>query len=455
MKYLIIVFLPWQSINADTIVMKKIPGGTFTMGSNRLKGSPTQRTDAPEHQVILSPYWMSETEITNTQYAEFLNAAYESGLIRIVTGGRGPDDGKRIIQGTPASTYNGKKLYTLDGTRVLKDHDNADRDNNPFTGDVEPENPLNISYIDFDSKNEIFYVKDPHNSSHCNWLDICNYYDYGTVPRRPTGSRLNDFDDWAGAGANISNELKGWTFSNPSVAQNLPTQIEVSNWPVTFIGWWGAQAFADFYGLRLPTEAQWEFAAKGGENFIWAVHDGQDRTDANWNKLGMGTVATGHVRNAMSGKPNPFGLYNLGGNAWEWIADNYVKSYDTHSAENPLVEVVGSTTRCWRGGSWNYHEASLQSSIRFSDDETHGNDHFGFRVVAPCVKILSFMFGDEHNEVSWASINNEVYGVEYSLDLIDWDEISEVEATGITTIYSDVDKSRLSSPQGFYRIKIK
>ncbi len=456
---LAVALFPWPGMNAeaipDSIAMKKIPGGTFIMGSSSLTGSPAQRTDAPEHQVTLSPYWMGETEVTNMQYTEFLNAAYAAGLIRIVTGGRGPDEGKRIVQGTPISTYNGRTLHTLDGTRVLKDHDNADRDNNPFTGDVEPENPLNISYIEFDSENGIFYVKDPHDPTDCHWLDICNYYDYGTIPRRPTGSRRNDFDDWAGAGENFSNELEGWTVNNPSAAQNLPTRAEVSNWPVTFIRWWGAHAFAEFYGLRLPTEAQWEFAAKGGADFTWAVHDGRDREDANWNRLGRGTAATGHVRAAVSGRPNPFGLYNLGGNAWEWIADHYVESYDIRPAENPLEEVTGSTTRCWRGGSWNYHEATLQSSIRFSDEETHGNDHFGFRVVAPFVEILSFMSGDGHNEVSWHSMNREVYGVEYSSDLTHWDEISEVEATGLTAVYSDIDRTRSSSSRGFYRIRIK
>ncbi len=119
------------------------------------------------------------------------------------------------------------------------------------------------------------------------------------------------------------------------------------------------------------------------------------------------------------------------------------------------MEVIGSTTRCWRGGSWNYHEATLQSSIRFSDEETHGNDHFGFRVVAPFVEILSFMSGDGHNEVFWHSMNREVYGVEYSSDLTHWDEISEVEATGLTAVYSDIDRTRSSSSRGFYRIRIK
>jgi len=103
--------------------------------------------------------------------------------------------------------------------------------------------------------------------------------------------------------------------------------------------------------------------------------------DANWNTLGMGTVALGHVRPAISGTANPYGLYNLAGNSWEWIADNYVAPYDTDAVTDPFIEVSGSTTRCWRGGSWNYHQATLQSSIRFYDEEDRGNDHFGFRIV--------------------------------------------------------------------------
>jgi formylglycine-generating enzyme required for sulfatase activity len=364
-----------------SIVMKNITGGTFTMGSNSLLGSPAQQAAAPEHQVNLSPYSISEAEITNAQYVEFLNAAFTDGLIEVVTGTMGPDNGKKIIQGTSSSAYSGKVLYTLDGIRVLKDHDNADGDGDSFTGDVEPENPLNISYIGFNTSTNTFYVKNPYDVNDFHWLNICDYQDYGTTPMQPTGPILNDFDDWSGSGQNLSDELLNWTETNPSAATNLPTQSEVANWPVTFIRWWGAQAFAEYYNMSLPTEAQWEFAAKAGQNFTWATYNGTDTGDANWNTLGIGTVALGHVRAAISGTANPFGLYNLAGNSWEWIADNYVEPYDTNFVTDPLIEEAGSTTRCWRGGSWNYHEATVQSSIRFFDDENRGNDHFGFRIA--------------------------------------------------------------------------
>lgn len=350
------------------------------MGSNSLAGSPTQQAAAPEHQVTVSPFSMSEAEITNAQYVEFLNAALSDGLIQVVTGTMGPDNGKTLIQGTATSSYNGKTLYNLDGTRVMKDHDDGDGDGNPFTGVIEPENPLNIAYIGYNTNNSQFYVKNPHDTSDFHWQNLCDYYDYGATQGTWDNTLKNDFNDWAGAGQNLSNELQGWTETNPAGAVNLPTQTEVAAWPVTFIRWWGAKAFAEYYGMSLPTEAQWEYAAKGGQNFQYAVHDGSDVSDANWNQQGL-SVATHHVRAAVSGTANPFGMYNLAGNAWEWIADNYVAPYNTAAVTDPFIEETNSTLRCWRGGSWNYHQETLQSAMRFSDEEDRGNDHFGFRIA--------------------------------------------------------------------------
>jgi len=224
-----------DGILPNSIVLKNIPAGTFTMGSNSLLGSPEQQTSAPEHEVTLTAFSMSETEITNVQYVEFLNAAYSEGLIEIVTGSLGPDNGKRLIQGAGSSIYSGKVLYNLDGTRVLKDNNNDDGDGDSFTGEIEPENPLNISYIGFNESTNQFYVKNPHNIDDFNWLEICNYQNYGVTLRVFEGPIINDFENWAGAGLNNSNELQGWTESNPNGATNLPTETEVSGWPVTFI----------------------------------------------------------------------------------------------------------------------------------------------------------------------------------------------------------------------------
>lgn len=363
------------------IIMKSIPAQTFTMGSNSLSGTPAQPS-APEHQVTLDAFTMSEAEISNVQYVEFLNNAYNNGLIEIITGVSGPTNGQRLIKGTSLSTYNGEVLYSLDGTRVLKDHNNSDGDGDPFTGVIEPENPLNVSYIGFNTTTSQFYVKDPADVNDFNWVDICNYQNYGTASHTFEGAIINDFDDWAGAGQNLSNELQGWTSSNPSGAVNLPSKSDVSEWPVTFVKWWGAKAFADFYEMNIPTEAQWECSAKAGQNFEYAVYDGANFNDAHWNTLGLGELALGHVRAVISGTENPYGLYNLAGNAWEWIADDYTDPLSTSASTNPLIEISGSTLKCWRGGSWNYHQSTLLTSTRYNAGYDHGNDHFGFRIVS-------------------------------------------------------------------------
>jgi len=353
------------------IVMKSISGGTFTMGNNSLLGP--QAGAAEEHQVTLGNFELSETEISNSQYVEFLNTAYGDGLIEVKTGALGPDLGKSLVVGSSASTYAGNVLYELSGTRVMKDHDDADSDNDPFTGTVEPENPLNIAYIGFEPTQQQFYVKDPYKIDDFNWQELTNYYNYSAVSyMEDTSQLLNDFSSW--------DELNGWIETNPNAATGLPTKAQVADYPVTFIRWWGAHAFTLYYGVKLPTEAQWEYAAKAGnQNYFYAVYDGIDVGDANWNKLIL-NPATGHVRSAKSGQANPFGLYNLGGNVWEWVADNY-QAYSSDSVVDPLIEVSGSTKRSWRGGSWNYHQATLESSARFFDDEDRGNDHFGFRIA--------------------------------------------------------------------------
>lgn len=361
------------------IVMKDITGGPFVMGDNNLTGSPDQKAAAPEHNVTVSSFALSEAEISNGQYLTFLNSALADGLIEVeVFTGNGPDFGKQLIVGSASSSYSGKVLYNLGGTRVMKDHTNDDGDNNPFTGVIQPENPINASYIGYNGTD--FYIKNPHDTADFHWYNMCTYQNYGTSQGTFDTIVLNDFADWSGAGQNYSDELEGWTEDNPSAATKLPNQDSVTDWPATFIRWWGAQAFALYYNMSLPTEAQWEYAAKGGQNFKFSVYDGATLSDANWN-ADILPVALHHVRAVISGTANPFGIYNLAGNVWEWMADNYVAPYSTDDATDPFIEVAGSDIRSWRGGSWNYHEQTLQSGIRFSDMENRGNDHFGFRIA--------------------------------------------------------------------------
>ena len=357
--------------------MINIPGDTFTMGESETSyQGPPGSYDAYLHTVTLDSFQMSETEVTNEQYAHFLNGAFSAGLLEVqIETGPGPYTGDLLVFGTDLapSEYSGMALYNLSGTRVMKDHDNADGDNDPFTGVVEPENPLNIAYIGYDelnTENQWFYVKDPANSEHFNWLELTNYYNYTDESHQyDTSVLLNDYDDWE--------ELEDYP-------NNLPTALDVSNWPATFIQWYGAKAFTLFYDVTLPTEAQWEFAARGGAEFIYATEDGTvhgDGTSANWNHLGE-SPSQGHVLDVKTNEPNPYGLYNMAGNVWEWIEDWYDSDYynNSNNASDP-VNTVDTGLKVRRGGSWNYHQATLKSSARAKDEQFKGNDHFGFRIA--------------------------------------------------------------------------
>lgn len=362
------------SSSTYTLNLVSISGGTFTMGEpeSNYEGKPGTY-DALEHQVTLSDFQMSDTEVTNAQYVDFLNAALTAGLIEVkVETANGPDKGNTLVYGTSSapSEYSGQALTNLSGTRVMKDHDNADNDNNEFTGVIEPENPLNIIYIGFDdtlAAGSKFYVKDPRNASHFDWQELTNYYNYtSTQHELDTSVQLNDYDNWP--------ELADYP-------NNLPTLDAVKNWPATFIRWYGAKAFALFNNMDLPTEAEWEYAARGGANYTYATSDGNvngDGTSAIWNTTHP-TVSTGHVLDVKLNNANPYGLYNMAGNVWEWIEDWYAIDFYT-DATNP-VNTTDSGKKVRRGGSWNYHKATLKSAARFSDEKFKGNDHFGFRVV--------------------------------------------------------------------------
>jgi len=357
--------------------MVSISGGTFTMGESEAEyQGPPNSYDAFLHNVTLSSFQMSVTEITNQQYVDFLNAAHSHGLVEVrVETTQGPDMGFTLVFGsdTAPEAYKGQAILNLNGTRVLKDHDNDDGDNDPFTGVIEPENPLNICYIGFDetrSMGERFYVKDPTNPDDFDWIELTNYYNYTNVSRQEDRSvLLNDYSGWE--------ELANYP-------NNLPTLGEVKNWSATFIRWYGAKAFVMYYGIDLPTEAQWEYAAQGGAGFVYATSDGNingDGTSANWNHL-HANPSFGHVLDVRNNEPNPYGLYNMAGNVWEWMEDWYASDYynSTDGATDP-VNTTDSGFKVRRGGSWNYHLSTLKSAARAKDEQFKGNDHFGFRVV--------------------------------------------------------------------------
>jgi formylglycine-generating enzyme len=117
--------------------------------------------------------------------------------------------------------------------------------------------------------------------------------------------------------------------------------------PVVGVSFADADKYARWAGKRLPTEAEWEYAARGGlpsSSFPWG--DQIDSTKANYGKRYKTSMKTG------SFKPNGYGLYDMAGNVWEWTSDNYGHDY---YSDSPVLNPKGPATgrfKVIRGGSW-------------------------------------------------------------------------------------------------------
>ena len=170
-----------------------------------------------------------------------------------------------------------------------------------------------------------------------------------------------------------------------AVMGSNPSYYKGTNLPVEQVSWNSAQGFltnlndrVKGYRFRLPTEAEWEYACRAGTTTQYSFGDGDGALPEYGWFTGNGERKTHPVGEK---KPNPWGLYDMHGNVWEWCQDWYAP-YPGGDVTDPTGPATGKTI-VMRGGSWSHGSRDLWSSYRFGRfNRDFPFRSVGFRVVA-------------------------------------------------------------------------
>jgi len=321
-----------------------IPGGEFEMGDHYDVGYSDEK---PLHDVYIDAFHMDIFEVTNEQYAAGLNWAWAQGGLITVTGGvvykAGSGTSYPYCDTTTSSSYsritwNGSSFGVVSG-----------KEDHPI---------VRVSWYGA--------------AAYANWRSEQD----GLRPRYNLSTWECNFR------SNPPNTPKGKVWLKEVTGR---TQIEEKG-ERTFDG----QAF----GYRLPTEAEWEYAARGGAHdpyYKWPWNDnGLDGSKANYYNSGdpydNGTTPAGYYDGnqtpAGSDMANGYGLYDMAGNVWEWCNDWYDPGYYGVSPyDNPRGPASG-TSRVLRGGSWVFHDRNLRCANRNRNyPDNRINDGSAFRLA--------------------------------------------------------------------------
>lgn len=297
-----------------------IPSGSFKMGSNDLMA---RKDEKPVHKIILDGFWMSETPITNIQFAAFINKSGYKTTAEIAP------TIEEVISQLPLGTPLPKKEMLVPGSLTFKN-------------DSIPANT----------------------NSNIKWWQWSVNSDW----RHPYGE---------------NSSIKG-----------------MDDHPVVHISWFDAMAFSEWANMSLPTEAQWEYAAKKGE-------ETNTREMNIWQGIfpinNLGSDGYQKTNPVYAYKPNKIGLYDMAGNIWEWVADWYRP--DTYSMNNRQKNPIGPFSsydplepnvpkRVTRGGSFlcsDQYCAGYRTSARMRTSPDTSLEHTGFRVVMSEVQMKKYI----------------------------------------------------------------
>jgi formylglycine-generating enzyme required for sulfatase activity len=163
-----------------------------------------------------------------------------------------------------------------------------------------------------------------------------------------------------------------------NTAQISYDESQMGNYPVACVAWEDAAAYCQWSGGRLPTEAEWEKAARGTDGIVYPWGNQSSNCQlANRDGCLAFSAAVGSYLSGAS----PYGVLDMAGNVAEWTADWYDPAY---YADSPELNPTGSTTgelKVVRGGAWNSLPFAIRVTARFGAEPAHVSPALGFRCV--------------------------------------------------------------------------
>lgn len=402
--------------------MVLVPGGNIEMGTGI---DPFWGDTVPRKLVAVSPFWMDETEVTNKQYREFVSWVQDSIIReRLADPAYGGDPTYKVL--TRANDYSGQVSQRINWQKPIPWKNPTQREAYAIasvigegsiganaTGVIT--SAINYKYDWFDAKSYYMFLGKKR-SGEASSIEITKDTAYvnrkGDIVRETLSrTSFGDPADFTNTYiVNVYPDMTSWVtdFSNAKSEQYVKSYFTAKaydNFPVVGVSWEAADAYCawrtdryiaagnslvGFEGYRLPTEAEWEFAARNGRSeleYPWysnQTHTSDGLSQANYRgskdlKDLVSPIATF--------LPNRFGLYDMAGNVAEWTSTTFTESVDRMADEaNPdfsyravLADPIILKRKIIKGGSWK--DASVKSGERSVEYQDKGRSFIGFRCV--------------------------------------------------------------------------
>ena len=156
-------------------------------------------------------------------------------------------------------------------------------------------------------------------------------------------------------------------------------KLGMGNHPVIEVSWYGSNAFALWLNARLPTEAEWEYAARNRGKKIRFTTGMSITNDLANMKGAYGRDVWNGTSPVGSFPPNEIGLYDMAGNIWEWCNDRY-SGYSEENQHDPIGPIIGNT-HVVRGGSWSFQKDYSRVTLRIAENGAYWSYDNGFRIA--------------------------------------------------------------------------